>query len=83
MAGLRGLNDLAAERDQTLAQMALAWILRDPRVTSALIGARTVEQLEDSVAAVRKLTFTDSELATIDDCTKATGLDLFAHTPQG
>jgi L-glyceraldehyde 3-phosphate reductase len=63
---VRALNDLARERGQTLAQMAIAWVLRDPRVTSALIGARTVQQLEDSLAAVRNLEFSDEELARID-----------------
>jgi L-glyceraldehyde 3-phosphate reductase len=60
------LNDLAAARGQTLAQMAIAWVLRDERVTSALIGASSVEQLEDNIAAVDRLGFTDAELAEID-----------------
>jgi L-glyceraldehyde 3-phosphate reductase len=53
----RALNDIAKERGPTLAQMALAWVLRDGRVTSTLIGASTVEQLEDNVAAVNRLDF--------------------------
>lgn len=63
---LRGLNAIAAARGQTLAQMAIAWVLRDPRVTSALIGARTVEQLDNSLDAVKVLDFSAEELAAID-----------------
>ncbi|MDR9835793.1 L-glyceraldehyde 3-phosphate reductase [Herbaspirillum huttiense] len=66
LARIRALNDIAAKRGQTLAQMAIAWVLRDARVTSALIGARTVEQLDDSLDAVKKLDFTQEELASID-----------------
>jgi L-glyceraldehyde 3-phosphate reductase len=74
---VRALNDLAQERGQTLAQMAIAWVLRDPRVTSALIGARTVQQLEDSLAAVRKLDFSDEELARIDQFATDAGIDIW------
>ena len=63
---IRALNDIAGRRGQTLAQMALAWVLRDARVTSALIGASSVAQLEDNIAALERLTFTDDELAEID-----------------
>ena len=66
LENIRALNDLAAARGQTLAQMAIAWVLRDERVTSALIGASSVEQLEDNIAAVDRLGFTDAELAEID-----------------
>jgi len=66
LENIRALNDLAAGRGQTLAQMAIAWVLRDERVTSALIGASSVEQLEDNIAAVDRLGFTDAELAEID-----------------
>src|SRR5215204_3978311 len=66
LAKIRALNDLAARRGQTLAQMALAWTLRDPRVTSTLVGASSVAQLEANVAALDKLEFTDEELAEID-----------------
>jgi L-glyceraldehyde 3-phosphate reductase len=62
----RALNAIAARRGQSLAQMAIAWALRDPRVTSALIGARTVEQLDDSLAALEQLSFAAEELAEID-----------------
>src|SRR5438876_4515055 len=62
LAKIRALNDITARRGQTLAQMAIAWTLRDPRVTSALVGASSVEQLETNVAAVDNLDFTDDEL---------------------
>src|SRR5690349_14441480 len=60
---IRALNELAKERGQTLAQMAIAWVLRDRRVTSALIGARTLEQLEDSLSSLRNLEFGKDELS--------------------
>ena len=63
---VRALSEIAAARGQTLAQMAIAWVLRDPRVTSALIGARTVEQLDGSLDAVKRLDFSADELAAID-----------------
>ncbi len=63
---VRKLNDLAAERGQKLSQMALAWVLRGGRVTSALIGASKASQIEDAVGAVSNLAFTDEELARID-----------------
>ena len=63
---IRALNDIAGRRGQTLAQMALAWVLRDARVTSALIGASSVAQLEENIAALERLTLTDDELAEID-----------------
>ena len=63
---IRALNELAAERGQSLAQMALAWVLRDGRMTSALIGASRVEQIEQNVAALGNLSFTAEELAQIE-----------------
>jgi L-glyceraldehyde 3-phosphate reductase len=66
LAKVRALNEIATRRGQTLAQMALAWTLRDPRVTSALVGASSVAQLESNLAALRDLHFTDDELAEID-----------------
>ena len=63
---VRALNEIAQDRGQTLAQMAIAWVLRDPRITSALIGARTVEQLEDSLGALDNLDFPPDELPGID-----------------
>jgi L-glyceraldehyde 3-phosphate reductase len=64
------LNDLARRRDQTIAQMALAWVLRDKRVTSVLAGASRVEQLEQNIAALNNLQFTDEELKRIDSILK-------------
>ncbi|HEX2128842.1 MAG TPA: L-glyceraldehyde 3-phosphate reductase [Solirubrobacterales bacterium] len=63
---IRALNAIAKGRGQTLAQMAVAWTLRDPRVTSTVIGASSVEQLEENVAALDRLDFSDDELAEID-----------------
>jgi L-glyceraldehyde 3-phosphate reductase len=63
---IRGLNAIAAERGQSLAQTALAWALRDARMTSVIIGASSVKQLEDNVGAIGNLGFTDDELAAID-----------------
>lgn len=66
IAKVRELNDIAEARGQSLAQMALAWVLRDPRMTSALIGASRPEQLDENVAALDNLEFTTEELAAID-----------------
>jgi L-glyceraldehyde 3-phosphate reductase len=74
---VRSLNDVAQERGQSLAQMALAWALRDERVTSVLIGASSVEQLEDSAAAVANLRFSDAELDEIDRHAVEAGIDLW------
>ena len=63
---IRGLNEIAKGRGQSLAQMAIAWTLRDPRVTSSLIGASSVRQLEDSLGALQNLDFGDDELEQID-----------------
>ena len=60
------LNELAKQRGQSLAQMAIAWVLRQPAVTSALIGASSVKQLEDNLAAVNNLKFSNEELDRID-----------------
>jgi L-glyceraldehyde 3-phosphate reductase len=78
LARVRALNEIAAGRGQTLAQLALAWVLRDPRITSTLIGASSVAQLEDNVAAVQNLAFTDDELAAIDEHAVDSGVDLWA-----
>jgi L-glyceraldehyde 3-phosphate reductase len=77
---VRALNDIASERGQTLAQMAIAWTLRDPRVTSSLIGASSVQQLEDSLAAVRDLDFSDDELARIDRHAVEGGINLWEQS---
>ena len=78
LAKIRALNELAAGRGQTLAQMALAWTLRDPRVTSTLVGASSVEQLEDNVGAIENLAFSDDELAEIDRHATDSGINLWA-----
>ena len=74
---VRGLNEIARERDQTLAQLALAWTLRDERITSTLIGASSVAQLEDNIAALDGLSFTDSELQQIDGYATEGGINLW------
>ncbi len=75
---VRALNELAERRGQTLAQMALAWTLRDPRVTSTLIGASSVAQLEENVAALDRLDFSAEELAEIDRYATESGINLWA-----
>jgi L-glyceraldehyde 3-phosphate reductase len=77
---VRALNDIAHKRGQTLAQMAIAWALRDTRVTSVLIGASSVDQLEQNVAALDKLAFTADQIATIDRYAVDGGIDLW-RTP--
>ncbi|SOB86417.1 L-glyceraldehyde 3-phosphate reductase [Sphingomonas guangdongensis] len=78
LRAVRTLNDIAAGRGQTLAQMAIAWVLRDPRVTSALIGARTVAQLDDSLDAVTNLGFSAAELDAIDRAAADGGINIWA-----
>jgi len=80
MARVRALNEIAQRRGQKLASMALAWVLRDPRVTSALIGASSVEQLETNVAALDNLSFTDAELAEIDQHAADAGINIWAQS---
>jgi len=80
---VRELNDVAAARGQTLAQLALAWTLRDPRVTSTLIGASSVKQLEDNVAALGKLEITADELAEIDKRATESDINLWAESSSG
>jgi L-glyceraldehyde 3-phosphate reductase len=82
MAKIRALNEIASRRGQTLAQMALAWTLRDPRVTSALVGASSVEQLEANVAALEKLEFSDEELAEIDRYATDSGINIWAASSE-
>ncbi len=74
---IRALNGIAERRGQSLAQMAIAWVLRDPRVTSALIGARNVAQLDDSLDALKTLEFTAEELAEIDRYAGEGGIDIW------
>ncbi len=66
LAKVRALNEMAAQRGQTLAEMAVAWVLRDPRVTSALVGTSKVSQVNDNVAALKNLKFSAGELSKID-----------------
>jgi L-glyceraldehyde 3-phosphate reductase len=80
---VRALNEIARGRGQTLAQMAIAWVLRDKRITSALIGARNVEQLDNSLDAVRKLQFTDRELSEIDRYAQEGSIDLWRGAREG
>lgn len=80
---LRALNDIAARRGQTLAQMALAWALRDERVTSLVIGASRTEQLEQNVAALDNLDFSSEELAEIDKYLTDGGVDLWREARTG
>jgi L-glyceraldehyde 3-phosphate reductase len=75
---VRALNALAQERGQSLAQMALAWTLRDPRVTSTLIGASSVEQLEENVRALDRLEFSSDELEAIDQHAVEAGINIWA-----
>jgi L-glyceraldehyde 3-phosphate reductase len=76
---VRALNEIAQARGQSLAQMAIAWVLRDKRVTSALIGARNVEQLDNSLDALKKLEFSNDELKAIDSHAQDGGLDIWKH----
>jgi L-glyceraldehyde 3-phosphate reductase len=75
---IRALNEIAGRRGQSLAQMAVAWVLRDERVTSALIGASSVAQLEANVAALKNLDFSPDELAEIDEYATDSGINLWA-----
>jgi L-glyceraldehyde 3-phosphate reductase len=77
LAKVRALDEIARRRDQTLAQMAVAWTLRDPRVTSTLIGASSVEQLEQNVAALTNTAFTRAELDEIDRYATESGINLW------
>jgi L-glyceraldehyde 3-phosphate reductase len=83
LAKVRALNEIAARRGQSLAQMALAWTLRDPRMTSTLIGASSVAQLEANVAALRNLQFSPDELAQIDEYATESGINIWARSSAG
>jgi L-glyceraldehyde 3-phosphate reductase len=80
LAKIRGLNEIAAGRGQSLAQLALAWTLRDDRMTSTLIGASSVAQLEDSLGALDNLAFSDDELAEIDTYATESDINLWARS---
>jgi L-glyceraldehyde 3-phosphate reductase len=75
---VRGLNDLAKSRGQSLAQMALAWVLRDPRITSTLIGASNSAQIRENIGALDRLGFSDDELRAIDALAQEGGINLWA-----
>ena len=82
LAKIRGLNEIAQARGQTLAQMALAWVLRDEHITSVLIGASKVSQIEDCVGALDRLDFTLDELAEIDKFATESQLNLWAKSSE-
>jgi L-glyceraldehyde 3-phosphate reductase len=83
LSRVRALNEVAARRGQTLAQLALVWALRDPRMTSLVIGASSVAQLEDNVAALANTDVTDAELAEVDRYALESGIDLWAESSAG
>ena len=74
------MNKIASGRGQTLAQLALAWTLRDPRMTSTLVGASSVEQLESNVAAIDDVDFTKEELAEIDLYASESDINIWAES---
>ena len=78
LARVRSLHEIAAGRGQSLAQMAVAWVLRDPRVTTALVGASSVRQLDDTLGALNNLEFSEAELAEIDRYAQDGGVNLWA-----
>jgi L-glyceraldehyde 3-phosphate reductase len=80
LAHIRALHGIAERRGQSLAQLALAWTLRDPRVTSTLIGASSVAQLEDNVGALRNLKLSDEELAEIDRYAVEAGINIWERS---
>ena len=80
---VRALNEIAQGRGQSLAQMAIAWVLRDKRITSALIGARNVEQLDNSLDALKQLQFTEAELSDIDRYAQDGSIDLWKGAREG
>jgi L-glyceraldehyde 3-phosphate reductase len=80
LARIRALNEIASRRRQSLAQMAIAWVLRDERITSALIGASSVAQLEDSLGALDSVDFSDEELAEIDRHAVDSGINIWAQS---
>jgi L-glyceraldehyde 3-phosphate reductase len=80
LAKVRALNGIASRRGQSLAQLALAWSLRDPRMTSTLIGASSVAQLENNVASLSNPTFSDEELAEIDRYATEADINLWARS---
>ena len=81
-AKIAGLREIATARSQPLAAMALAWTLRDPRMTSTLVGASSVEQLEQNVRALDRLDFSDDELAAIDGFATESDINLWAQSSE-
>jgi L-glyceraldehyde 3-phosphate reductase len=82
LARIRALNEIASARGQSLAQMALAWVLRDSRITSAVIGASRAEQVRENVAALDKLEFSQTELSSIDAYAQEGGVNLWDRPAQ-
>ncbi|HST17617.1 MAG TPA: L-glyceraldehyde 3-phosphate reductase [Gaiellaceae bacterium] len=80
MTHIRALNELARGRGQTLAQLAVAWTLRDSRMTSTVVGASSVEQLEDTLSAISKLDFSDDELDEIDRYATDAGINIWSRS---
>jgi L-glyceraldehyde 3-phosphate reductase len=80
LAKIRGLNEIASRRGQTLAQLAIAWVLRDERVTSALVGASSVEQLEENLGALERLELSADELTEIDGYATESGINIWASS---
>jgi L-glyceraldehyde 3-phosphate reductase len=80
LAKVRALNDIAAHRGQSLAQLALAWTLRDPRVTSAVIGASSVEQVETNLGTLERLDLTDEELDEIDRYATESSINIWVES---
>jgi L-glyceraldehyde 3-phosphate reductase len=77
---VKALNEIAGRRGQTLAQLALAWALRDPRMTSLVLGASSVEQLDDNIGALRRLELSADELAEIDRYATEGEINLWASS---
>ena len=77
---IRRLSEIAGDRGQSLAQMAIAWTVRDERVTSALIGASSVKQLEENVAAIDDIDFTPEEIEAIDRDAVDAGINIWAQS---
>jgi L-glyceraldehyde 3-phosphate reductase len=80
LARVKALNEIALQRGQSLPQMALAWTLRDPRVTTALIGASSASQIRENVGALRQMQFSDDELKRIDTHAQEGGIDLWQRS---
>jgi L-glyceraldehyde 3-phosphate reductase len=80
LARIRALNEIAAGRGQSLAQLALSWVLRDPRVTSVLIGASSVAQLDDNLDAISRLDFTAEELDAIETHARNQDINIWSRS---